>query len=179
MISTKDLGKIAPNLKDPKLTLICKGLNEAMDKFGISTPACQAAFIAQVMHESGEGRYMAELASGEAYEGRKDLGNTQPGDGVKFKGRGLVQITGRANYAAISKDLGIDFIANPALLEQMPYAAMSAAWFWKTHNLSNVIAQLGNTKDAFEVITKKINGGLNGFEDRLKYWGRTTLSMFS
>ena len=56
MISTKDLGKIAPNLKDPKLTLVCKGLNEAMDKFGISTPACQAAFIAQVMHESGEGR---------------------------------------------------------------------------------------------------------------------------
>lgn len=136
----------------------------AMDEFEINTPARQAAFLAQVGHESGQLLYVKELASGEAYEGRKDLGNTRPGDGVRYKGRGLIQITGRANYAACGAALGLDLIAEPELLEQPGNACRSAGWFWKTHRL-NELADEGMA--SFGLITKRINGGLNGINDRL------------
>jgi putative chitinase len=169
-ITSKQLGAIAPNLKEPKLSMWAEQINLAMAKFKINTPVQQAAFIAQTMHESGECRYTKELASGSAYEGRKDLGNTQQGDGVRYKGRGLIQITGRANYKRISDACGVDFIKNPELLETNEWAAMSAAWFWSVTGL-NAIADL-NTADSFVKITKKINGGTNGLEDRQKYWAR-------
>jgi putative chitinase len=169
-ITVKQLGAIAPNLREPKLSVWTFHINEAMERFDISTPVRQAAFIAQTMHESGECRYTKELASGAAYEGRKDLGNIQPGDGVKYKGRGLIQITGRANYKRISDSCGVDFIKNPELLETVDWAAVSAAWFWSVTNL-NVLADL-NTAESFVKITKKINGGTNGLEDRQKYWAR-------
>jgi putative chitinase len=169
-ISTLQLSKIAPNLKEPKLTLFCNALNAAMDSYSISTDIEQAGFIAQVMHESGECRYVKELASGSAYEGRKDLGNTQVGDGVKFKGRGLIQITGRNNYKSLSDAFGVDFIAHPEKLEEPDYAAKSAAWFWSTHKLSAIMD--ANTEDAFKIVTHRINGGYNGLDDRLKYWAR-------
>ena len=135
-----------------------------MTSGGIDTPLRQAHFLAQVGHESGQLRYTEELASGKAYEGRRDLGNTQPGDGVRFKGRGLIQLTGRANYTAFGKFMGQDFVSgnNPLKLAQDPTLAVAVAvWFWNTHNL-NALA------DADDVLgcTKAINGGTNGLDDR-------------
>lgn len=145
-------------------------LSDAMAEFGIDTPARQAAFIAQIGHESGSLRYVQEIASGDAYEGRRDLGNTQPGDGRRYKGRGLIQITGRTNYAACSKALlGDDqaLIDEPERLCEPALAARSAAWFWKAHGL-NELADAGD----FERITRRINGGLNGEQERLALWHR-------
>lgn len=136
-------------------------INNAMAKFGIDTAIRQAHFLAQIGHESGRLFYIIELASGKAYEGRKDLGNTEVGDGVKYKGRGLIQITGRANYQALSDSLGVDFVKVPQFLEIPENAALSAAWFWHKNNL-NELADL----DLLTKITRKINGGVNGLEDR-------------
>lgn len=160
-------------------------INATCEKFEINTPARQLSFLAQVGHESGGLFFTEELASGDAYEGRKSLGNTQPGDGRRFKGRGLIQITGRANYKSIGDSLGVDFISNPTLLggknikvcteEQLKFAALSAGWYWNSRKL-NAIADAINVKkpideganlDAFIQITRKINGGTNGLHDRL------------
>ncbi|WP_338678903.1 glycoside hydrolase family 19 protein [Janthinobacterium sp. TB1-E2] len=137
-------------------------LNAAMVEFGITTPARQASFLSQVGHESGQLRYVRELASGQAYEGRADLGNTQRGDGVRFRGRGLLQVTGRANYAACGKALGLDLLAQPELLEQTVNACRSAGWFWQTRGL-NALADAGDQ----ERVTRRINGGVNGLAERL------------
>ncbi|WP_242704695.1 glycoside hydrolase family 19 protein [Janthinobacterium lividum] len=137
-------------------------LNAAMVEFGITTPARQASFLSQVGHESGQLRYVRELASGQAYEGRVDLGNTQRGDGVRFRGRGFLQVTGRANYAACGKALGLDLLAQPELLEQTVNACRSAGWFWQTRGL-NALADAGDQ----ERVTRRINGGVNGLAERL------------
>jgi len=142
-------------------------LTGAMEEYLIKTPRRQAAFLAQLAHESGSLKYVEEIASGEAYEGRKDLGNIQPGDGKRFKGRGLIQITGRHNYSLLSKELNYDFIARPQDLERPGAASYSAAWFWFYNHL-NRLADI----DAFEKITRKINGGVNGLKDRLEHWER-------
>ncbi len=145
-----------------RMAIFVDPLNAAMHEARINTGLRQAAFLAQVMHESGRLMYMKELASGIKYEGRVSLGNTQPGDGVKYKGRGPIQITGRANYTAIMMDLGIDCVEHPELLEQPAEGCRASAWFWSTRQL-NALADAGD----FEQITKKINGGLNGQPDRL------------
>ena len=147
-------------------------LNAAMQEYHINSPIRQAAFIAQIAHESGELRYVEEIASGIAYEYRKDLGNTQPGDGMKFKGRGLIQITGRNNYHECGKALGVDLITNPELLETNDLACRSAAWFWASRGL-NDLADRGD----FERITKRINGGLNGYQERLVYHARAKTAL--
>lgn len=139
----------------------------AMDEFEINTILRKAAFLAQVGHESGQLRYVRELASGESYEGRKDLGNTQSGDGVKFKGRGLIQITGRSNYYACGMALGVDLFANPAALEQPDFACRSAGWFWKIHGLNEFADQSDMT-----TITRRINGGTNGLTDRFNLYSK-------
>lgn len=162
-MTEQDLLAIMPYAK-PRLAAFFTPLVAAMNEFEINTPARQAAFLAQVGHESGQLRYVRELADGIGYEGRKDLGNTQAGDGPRYKGRGLIQITGRANYAACGKALGLDLIAHPELLEQPVSACRSAAWFWQTHGL-NVLADQG--MDGFGSITRRINGGTNGMADRL------------
>ncbi|CAF4659625.1 unnamed protein product [Rotaria magnacalcarata] len=131
-------------------------------------PARKAAFLAQLAHESGQLRYMKEIASGEAYEGREDLGNNQPGDGKLFKGRGPIQLTGRANYAAAGKDLGLDLVNNPELVETPEVGFRTSVWFWNKRQL-NKLADRNTLKD-FRNITKKINGGNNGSADREKYW---------
>lgn len=140
-------------------------LDEACVAHQIDTPARLAAFLAQIGHESGSLRCVAELwgptPAQQRYEGRKDLGNTEPGDGSRYRGRGLIQITGRANYAELSAAAGVDFVAQPELLESAQWAAWSAARFWHTRSL-NALADAGN----FDAITKRINGGLNGKEDR-------------
>ena len=140
-------------------------LNASMVEFGINTPARQASFLAQLAHESGQLVYVRELASGAAYEGRKDLGNTQPGDGSRFRGRGLIQVTGRTNYAACGKALGLDLLTQPALLEQTVNACRSAGWFWQSRGL-NALADAGDQV----AVTKRINGGTNGLAERLAYF---------
>jgi len=145
-----------------RATLFLAPLNAAMAEFGINAPLRQAAFLAQVGHESGQLRYVRELASGAAYEGRADLGNVIAGDGARFKGRGLLQVTGRANYAACGVALRLDLLARPELLEQTIYACRSAGWFWQSRGL-NALADTGDQ----ERVTRRINGGLNGLADRL------------
>jgi putative chitinase len=140
---------------------------EAMDEGNINTPRRIAAFLAQLAHESGEYRYMEELADGSAYEGRADLGNTQSGDGVRYKGHGPIQITGRANHEACGKALGLDLVTHPVLLTLPENGTRSAVWFWNSRNLS----QLAD-KDWFKAITRSINGGYNGLSDRRMYWDR-------
>lgn len=142
-------------------------LNEYCKKYMINTPLRLAAFLAQIGHESGRFRYTEELATGRAYEGRKDLGNVNKGDGARYKGRGLIQLTGRSNYSDFSKDTGIDFVSVPSLLSLPEYAVMSACWFWEKRNL-NLLADEGKFRD----ITKAINGGYNGLEDREKLYAK-------
>ena len=141
-------------------------IEAAMKEFDINTPKRQAAFLAQIGHESGGLQYAREIwgptPAQARYEGRADLGNTEPGDGVRFKGRGLIQTTGRANYRATGDALGVNLIARPELLADSTLASRSAAWFWKEHGL-NELADAGD----FMRITRRINGGLNGFDDRL------------
>lgn len=143
-------------------------LTESMTRYDISTPARQAAFLAQVGHESmrlARTREMwapAQCPWQARYEGKADLGNTQPGDGMRYMGRGLIQITGRANYRACGAALGQDFENGPGLLEVPKWAALSAAWYWHSRGL-NALADAGD----HVAITKRINGGTNGLEDRL------------
>ncbi|KAA5532752.1 glycoside hydrolase family 19 protein [Taibaiella lutea] len=145
-------------------------LNKFMPMYGIDTIDKVRAFIAQVAHESGSFRYTSELASGKDYEGRKDLGNIHPGDGVKFKGHGLIQITGRSNHLECGKALGIDLINTPLLLTTPKYAVQSACWFWQKRKLNEIAER--NKDGWFIDITKKINGGLNGLRDRQEFWER-------
>ena len=142
-------------------------LNSMMFQYGIFEKLRECAFLAQIGHESGRLRYVEELASGEDYEGRKDLGNVNPGDGIKYKGRGLIQITGRVNYEKAQMALGVPLLLEPERLTQPFYAAKSACWWWQEHGL-NELADIGE----FEKITKRINGGLNGHEDRLTLYER-------
>ena len=145
-----------------RATLFLAPLNAAMVEFSIDTPLRRASFLAQVGHESGQLRYVRELASGAAYEGRADLGNVIAGDGVRFKGRGLLQVTGRANYAACGVALGLDLLAAPQLLEQTFFACRSAGWFWQSRGLN----RLADADDQ-ERVTRRINGGVNGLAERL------------
>lgn len=171
MLTIEQLKMIIPHA-GPRAGVFIAPLNLAMDEFGIDTPARQAAFLAQIAHESGSLRYVKELASGSAYEGRKDLGNTAQGDGVRYKGRGLIQITGRANYKACSKALYGDektLIDNPALLEDVLPACRSAAWFWFSNGL-NALADAGK----FDRITRRINGGTNGASERLAFFNKAS-----
>jgi predicted chitinase len=167
MITEDDLCSIMPLLKRDRAESYIGLLNAAMDEFDINTPERIAAFLAQLAHESAQLRYWEEIASGADYEGRADLGNTEPGDGVRYKGRGPIEITGRANYRAAGDALGVDFENLPNLAALPEYGFRIAAWFWDTHGL-NSLADV----DDFKLITKRINGGYNGMTDRLGYWQR-------
>ncbi len=170
MISTRQLRAIMPTLSEDRAAAWVSPLNDAMVAFGIDQNAKrQAAFLAQCAHESGEFRYVREIASGEAYQGRKDLDNVETLDGRWFAGRGLLQVTGRTNYGACSLALYGDnrLWTTPYLLEEPWGAAQAAAWFWQAHSL-NLLADA----DKFESITRVINGGLNGYDSRLEYWRR-------
>lgn len=137
----------------------------------INTGLRQAHFLAQIGHESGALQFSQELASGDAYEGRADLGNTQPGDGRKFKGRGLIQLTGRANYKSYGDAKGKNFVDgnNATSIATDPQLAVDVAgWFWKTHGLNT----LADADDA-PAVTKRINGGHTGLDSRLAYLARS------
>jgi putative chitinase len=146
-------------------------LEDAMHEFGINTPARQAAFLAQVAHESGGLHWLVEIwgptPAQSRYETRYDLGNVAPGDGFKYRGRGLIQLTGRANYKRAGEALGLDLIERPEQLGEPGPACRSAGWFWKMHGC-NELADAG----LFEKITRTINGGLTGYPERLGLWER-------
>lgn len=175
-ITAQQLLQILPNAGQ-KAGVFVPALNAAMGKYAIVNRLRTAAFIAQIGHESGQLRYVRELG-GNDYLAKYDtgrlasaLGNTPEadGDGQKYRGRGLIQVTGRANYRDCSEALFGDsrLLVTPELLEHPVYAAMSAAWFWHRAGL-NTLADQGN----LEKITRKINGGLNGWEDRQKLYAR-------
>lgn len=135
-----------------------------LNGYHINTPLRLAHFLAQIDHESGGFKYLTELGNRayfNKYEGRKDLGNTEVGDGFRFRGRGYIQVTGRYNYLQLSKDTGIDFVNNPDLLATEVNAIVSACWFWSKRKL-NALAD----KDDLIGITRRVNGGLTGLEDR-------------
>jgi putative chitinase len=142
-------------------------LNIYMAEYGINTKERIWMFLAQVGHESGELRYVEEIASGDAYDTRTDLGNTpeKDGDGRLFKGRGLIQLTGKTNYLAFSKEIGINVVVAPELVATPEFAVISACWFWKKNNL-NKFADALDIKGA----TKRVNGGYNGLDDRIRIY---------
>ncbi|AKQ70225.1 Membrane-bound lytic murein transglycosylase D precursor [Myxococcus hansupus] len=166
-VTVGQLRAVMPNLSQAKAEQYLPYLNQAMAEANITTPMRKAAFLAQLAHESGQLRYMEEIASGAAYEGRRDLGNTQPGDGVRYKGRGPIQLTGRANYRAAGRALGIDLEGNPQRAKDPDVAFRIAGWYWSSRNL-NTYADAGN----FREVTRRINGGYNGLADREMYYRR-------
>ena len=166
--SPEKLQLVMPRALASKVKLYYEPLVAGMTRYKITTDLRMAHFIAQLAHESASFRYTEELASGDAYEGRTDLGNTQSGDGRRFKGRGLIQLTGRANYAEYSKAAGTDYVAKPQLLASDPFAAVDVAcWFWHTRKL-NALADADDVK----AVTRRINGGYNGLDDRIEYLTR-------
>lgn len=157
--------------KAPRVEEIADAFNASAGKFGLDRELRAAHFMAQIAHESGNFRYVREIwgptSAQSRYEGRTDLGNTRSGDGKRFMGRGLIQITGRANareftaWACKHYPDAPDFEADPALMERFPWALVGAFWYWDTRRL-NALAD----KDYLEGVTKVINGGTNGLADR-------------
>jgi putative chitinase len=170
VITAQQLLQILPSARS-QAGVFVSALNTAMQHYQIIGPKRMAAFIAQIGHESGQLQFVREIwgptPAQAKYEGRADLGNTVKGDGSRYRGRGLIQITGRANYVACGEALGLDLANQPELLELPQHAAMSAAWFWKQKGLNDLA-----DKDQFNTITRRINGGLNGLQDRLEIWTR-------
>lgn len=166
-LTKQQLRLMLPYAKEYNIDKYLGPINDTLTMFEINTPKRIAAFIAQLAHESGSFRYHEEIADGHAYEGRKDLGNIEKGDGKKFKGRGLIQLTGRTNYESFGKFVGVDFTIMPSLVAQPKYSALAAGWFWNRSKLNSYA-----DKDDFKTITKKINGGYNGLADRIKHWQR-------
>ncbi|MBN1481587.1 hypothetical protein EH223_04420 [candidate division KSB1 bacterium] len=147
-----------------------KRIAKVMANRNIDTPLRQAHFVAQIGHESGELRFREEVASGQAYEGRSDLGNTEPGDGPRFKGRGLIQLTGRANYREYGRAIGREeeILKKPEIVATDPELCVDVAgWYWSKRNLNTYADQ-----DDLTTITRLINGGLNGLEDRRRLLNR-------
>lgn len=136
-------------------------LPEYLEKYGLNTELEVEHFLAQAAHESDHFRTLQEYASGSAYEGRKDLGNIYPGDGRRYKGRGIFQLTGRANYGQMSKILDIDLVNNPGLAATPEISVQTALEYWKTRKLSKWAKE-----DNIEMVTKLINGGYNGLRER-------------
>jgi predicted chitinase len=167
MVTDDELRQIIPNCAAAKRADYLPYIQQAMQEFQITSYLREAAFLAQLAHESGELRYMEEIASGAAYEGRKDLGNTQPGDGKRYKGRGPIQLTGRANYKKYGDLLGLDLIDDPTIAATKEVGFRIAGQFWSLNGLN----QLADQQD-FKQITKRINGGYNGLDDRTKYYNR-------
>lgn len=175
-LTSAQLQQLFPNARTQAGVFI-SALNNAMTHRSINTPKRIAAFLAQVGHESGQLHYVRELGN-DQYLSKYDtgalalhLGNTpeSDGDGQKYRGRGLIQITGRNNYRECSLGLFGDerLLSLPELLEQPQWAAESAAWFWERNGLNELA-----DRDQFNSITRRINGGLNGLEDRLQLWAR-------
>lgn len=165
-----------------KASLFAAPMTAAMEEFGIDTPVRQAAFLAQVGHESGGFVWMGEVwgptAAQLLYEPPSakatELGNRNPGDGKKFKGHGPIQITGRTNHRTCGKALGVDLETFPEKLTEPELGCRAAGWFWKTRNLNRYA-----DSDDFRTLTRRINGGVTGIDDRMARWqaGRKALGL--
>lgn len=155
-------------LPGAQINRIITALDRAMSAAGIETMKQQCAFIATLLHETGGFRWLEEIASGDDYEGRRDLGNTQPGDGRRFKGRGFIQLTGRANYARAGKELALDLLQKPELAAEVDSAARIACWFWVTRGC-NKFAEDGNFKRTQIIVNgrNRLTGLPNHWEQRL------------
>ena len=164
MITKQILKQIAPNSNDKIITDLANYLNEYLQKYNINNYLRVCHFIAQAAHETDSFKTLEEYASGAAYEGRKDLGNIYPGDGKKFKGRGIFQLTGRSNYVNYGAKIGYNIEAKPDLAADPKISMLTACEYWNSKGLSSYA-----DKDDVTTITKRINGGLNGFEDRKNY----------
>ena len=152
---------------------VLNDLNSCLKRFSINTKARLCLFLSQCSHESACGRYTKELASGDAYEGRNDLGNTQPGDGRRFKGGGYIQLTGRYNYQAFA-----NYIGDQNVMQGVDYVATHYPWqsagFWWYKNSMNSLCDSGAS---VEQVTKRVNGGYNGLESRRSYYNKA-ISIF-
>jgi predicted chitinase len=170
------LKAIMPRLPAAKRAALLPFLQAAMAEFEIANPAREAAFAAQLAHESGQFRFMEEIWGPTEAQRRYEpaaalaakLGNTEPGDGKRFKGRGPIQITGRANYLRFGGLLDIDLIASPERAAQPELAFRIAGLYWMTKKLNELADHV--TAEAFKEITRRINGGFNGLADREAYY---------
>lgn len=172
-LTKEQLKQISPSTPDSRIDTFIGHLNAYMPLYGIDTPNEIASFLAQVLHESGGLKWLREIwgptLAQSKYEGRADLGNNVKGDGKKFMGRGLMQITGRANYQRMSKDMFGDerLLQTPDLLSTAQYAVQSACIYWKWRKMDLI-------DDDFDIRaeTKKVNGGYNGLADRQQYFDK-------
>ena len=171
-LTLEGLKAVMPNLRPSRAVRYLPLLTEAMEEASIDTPLRMGAFLATLAHESGELLFFEELASGEAYEGRKSLGNVNVGDGQRYKGRGPIQLTGRSNYrqAGIALDLPLEEQPWLAAIPEVGFRV--AAWFWRSRRCN----ELADNSD-FEAVTRRINGGMNGWDSRLVYY-RRALTLF-
>jgi putative chitinase len=163
--------EVAPTFSGAQAASQAKIITEAgavlaatLDSYDINTRLRIAHFLGQTCEESAGYRTTEEFASGKEYNGRKDLGNTEPGDGPRFKGRGLLQLTGRLNYADYGKALGVDLVGDPTTAAQPALSLKIACEYWKRHNIN-----ADCDRDDARAVTKKVNGGLNGLSDRIAY----------
>lgn len=204
ILTAEKLIQIAPRCPDPKIW--CDAINNAMTEFEINNLARIAAFLAQILHESGEFTHLTEnlnytsaasiynlwpkkmkntetaekyvhnsmALANFAYADKNGNGKVDSGDGWRYRGRGLIQLTGRANYAQAASALGLPLISSPALLEQPVNAARSAAWFWYFNGLNQLADDLKDDDDNadFVTITKRINSKLHALKERRKYWSK-------
>lgn len=182
-ITAEQLAMVCQSAPASRIALFAPRLTRACEEWGIDTPKRVAAFLAQAAHESGGLRWLAEIWGPTVQQRRYDppgklaarLGNTDDGDGFRFRGRGIFQITGRHNYGECSKALFPGdpelLLHRPELLEQPTQACRSAGWYWKSRSL-NQWADNGQ----FQTLTRRINGGLTGLEDRVKYWRRALVA---
>lgn len=168
LITKKQLASIWGSNENSISDAVINDLNSCLNLFKINTQSRMRHFISQISHESGAGKWMKELASGDAYEGRRDIGNTQPGDGKKYKGAGFIQLTGRANYASFSKYMNDPKIMNGVDYVALNYPATSGGFWWYNNNMN----ALCDKNPSVEEVTRKVNGGYRGLEDRKKYYNR-------
>lgn len=156
--------KIVPHGNTNIIKSLAAAMPEVIRIADLTSERRLSNFLAQIAHESAGFTTTEEFASGERYERRKDLGNTQPGDGKRFKGRGLIQLTGRHNYKIYSEKFGVDFISSPGLAAKFPWAALTAAMYWRDRGLNRYA-----DRDDIKAVTRHINGGYNGLADREQY----------
>ena len=176
MVTSEQLRSIMPNLSAKRNAEFLPFLHAAMIEFAIETPARAAAYLAQLAHESGQIRFMEEIWGPTAAQRRYEpaaalattLGNVDPGDGKRYKGRGPIQITGRANYRRFGDLLGIDLESDPARAAMPDLAFRIAGLFWSKKGLNELADRA--TANGFREITRRINGGFNGLEDRRKFY---------
>jgi predicted chitinase len=166
-LTLDQLRALATRLTADRAAELLGPLNASAIEAEINTRLRLAAYLSQLLLESGEFRYMEEIADGSAYEGRADLGNTQPGDGKRFKGRGPIQLTGRANYRRAGAALGLDLEGSPQQAATPSVGFRVAGWYWTTKGI-NEPADRGD----LEAVTRKVNGGLNGYDSRARYYAR-------